>query len=275
MRIFDKMNERFKRRFRKIIFSIAAIYVFSGFVLYFIQDKILFHPKPLSREHKFSFEQPFEELNIAFENENLSIVKFRPHNNSKGIILFYHGNVENVEHYRKYPPIFLRNDYEVWMIDYPGFGKTTGKLTEKIMGKQALLTYDLASKQVRADSIIIYGKSMGTGVASYVAANRACEQLILETPYHDIASLAKHYFPIYPVTALIKYSFPVHAYLKKVQAPITVFHGTKDEVIPYFHSKCLNEENKNVELITIKNGKHNNLSDFDLFQKKIDSLLIK
>jgi uncharacterized protein len=63
--------------------------------------------------------------------------------------------------------------------------------------------------------------------------------------------------------------------LKKVQAPITIFHGTKDEVIPYFHSKWLKEENKNVKLITIKNGKHNNLSDFDLFQKKIDSLLIK
>ncbi|HTM93409.1 MAG TPA: alpha/beta hydrolase, partial [Flavisolibacter sp.] len=80
---------------------------------------------------------------------------------------------------------------------------------------------------------------------------------------------------IYPVTLLIKYSFPIHDYLKKVQAPITIFHGTKDEVVPYKHSKRLEEENKNLELITIEKGRHNNLSDFDLFQKKMDSLLIK
>jgi uncharacterized protein len=189
------MNERFKRRSRKTVLSIVAIYVFSGIAFYFIQDKILFHPTPLSREHKFSFEQPFEELNIAFENENLSIVKFRPYNNRKGIILFYHGNVENVEHYKKYPPIFLRNDCEVWMIDYPGFGKTTGKLTEKIIDKQALLMYDMASNQVRGGSIIIYGKSIGTGVASYVAANRACEQLIFRNSLLRYRFSCKTLFP--------------------------------------------------------------------------------
>jgi pimeloyl-ACP methyl ester carboxylesterase len=242
--------------------------------LYFIQDEILFRPKPLSPEYKFSFEQPFEEINIPVENENLSIVKFQPDNSRKGIILFYHGNMENVEHYKKYPPIFLKNRYEVWMIDYPGFGKTTGKRTEEIMNKQALLMYDAASKEIKWDSIIIYGKSIGTGVASYVAANRRCRQLILETPYYSIPSLAKHYFPIYPVTSLIKYSFPVHDYLKKLTSPIILLHGTKDEIIPYSHSKCLKEENKNIELIPIKNGKHNNLSDFDLFQKTIDSILI-
>jgi uncharacterized protein len=274
LRIFEQMNTGLKRRIRKIIIAIGAIYIIGGIVLYFIQDNILFHPKPLSKEHKFSFEQPFEEINIPFEKDNLNIVKF-PTTNRKGIVLFYHGNMKNVEHYKKYPPLFLRNHYELWMIDYPGFGKTTGRRTEKIMEKQALLMYDIASKEIKSDSVIIYGKSLGTGVASYAAANRPCKQLILETPYYSIPSLAKHYFPVYPVTALIKYSFPVHDYLQKVQASITIFHGTKDEVVPFKHSKWLKEENKNLELITIENGKHNNLSDFDLFQKKIDSLLIK
>jgi pimeloyl-ACP methyl ester carboxylesterase len=269
------MNAGVKRRIRKIVVAVAAIYIVGGVVLYLVQDTILFHPKPLPKEYKFSFQQPFEEINIPFEKNNLNIVKFQPDSNRKGIVLFYHGNMKNVEHYKKYPPIFLRNHYELWMIDYPGFGKTTGKRTEKIMEEQGLLMYDMATKVIKSDSIIIYGKSMGTGVASYVASNRNCKQLILETPYYSIPSLAKHYFPIYPVASLIKYSFPVHDYLKKVQAPITIFHGTKDEVVPYKHSKWLKEENKNLELITIEKGRHNNLSDFDLFQKKMDSLLIK
>lgn len=242
--------------------------------MYFIQDKILFHPKPLPKEHKFSFEQPFEEINIPFGKDNLNLVKF-PAINRKGIVLFYHGNMKNVEHYKKYPPIFIRSHYEIWMIDYPGFGKTTGRLTEQIMKEQALLMYDLALKGIKTDSIIIYGKSLGTGVASYVAANRDCKRLILETPYYSIPSLAKHYFPIYPVKSLIKYSFPVYEYLKRIQIPVTIFHGIKDEVVPYKHSKWLKEENRKSELITIENGKHNNLSNSDLFQKKIDSLLIK
>jgi uncharacterized protein len=269
-----KMTGLVKRRIKRIIISIAAIYIVGGAVLYFIQDMILFHPKHLSKGHVFSFERPFEEINIPFGKNNLSIVKF-PTTNRKGIALFYHGNMENVEHYKKYPPFFLRNGYELWMIDYPGFGKTTGRLTEKVIKEQALLMYDMASKLINRDSIVIYGKSIGTGVASYVASSRDCKHLILETPYYSIPSLGKHYFPIYPVNLLIKYSFPIHDYLKKVQAPITIFHGAKDEVVPYKHSKWLKEENKNLELITIEKGKHNNLSDFDLFQRKLDSLLIK
>lgn len=268
------MNALAKRRVKRAILLIAAIYTVGGALLYFIQDFILFHPKPLSKEHKFSFEQPFKEVNIPFEKNNLSIVKFSTAN-PKGVVLFYHGNMENVEHYKKYPPFFLRNGYNLWMIDYPGFGKTTGKLTENSMKEQAILMYDMASKETKSDNIILYGKSMGTGVASFVASNRKCKELILETPYYSIPALAKHYFPIYPVTLLVKYSFTVHEYLRKVQAPVTVFHGTKDEVVPYKHSEWLKEQNKNLDLITIENGRHNNLSDFDLFQKKIDSLLIK
>jgi pimeloyl-ACP methyl ester carboxylesterase len=161
------------------------------------------------------------------------------------------------------------------MIDYPGFGKTTGKRTERIMGKEALLMHDMASKEIKSDSIVIYGKSIGTGVASYVASNRNCRQLILETPYYNIPSLARHYFPIYPVNWMIKYSFRVNNFLKKVKAPITIFHGKKDEVVPYTHSIWLKKENSKIKLFTIENGTHNNLATFNLFQNTIDTLLAK
>ena len=272
MQIFEKMNANFKRRTKRAFIILLLVYLIGGAALYFLQDRILFHPKPLTKEYKFLFNQPFEEMNIPVGQDNLCIVKFKT-GNRKGIVLFYHGNMENVEHYKEYPAFFLRNKYELWMIDYPGFGKTTGRQTEKTINEQALLMYDLASKQINSDSLIIYGKSVGTGVASYVASNRNCRQLILETPYYSISSLAKHYFPIYPVTLLAKYSFPIHRYLKKVKVPITIFHGTKDEIIPYKHSTWLKQENKNVELVIIENGKHNDLSNFRLFQTTLDSLL--
>jgi len=267
------MKSKLKRRIKAVFLTLAIVYLTGGIVLYFIQDLILFHPKPLSKEYQFSFDEPFEEMNVPFEGQNISIIKFKPVGNRKGIALFYHGNRKNVERYKKYPGFFLRNQYEIWMIDYPGFGKSTGKRTEALIDREAILMYDLALKQTSSDSIVIYGKSIGTGVACYVAANKDSKRLILETPYYSIPALARHYFPIYPVGALIKYSLPVHDYLNKTKAPVTIFHGTGDEVVPYAQSLRLKKENPKVELITIENGRHNDLPEFALFQKKLDSLL--
>jgi hypothetical protein len=181
--------------------------------------------------------------------------------------------MENVEHYRQYPGYFTKQGYEIWMMDYPGFGKSTGKRSEAVMYNDALLMYNKAREELSADSIIIYGKSIGTGVAAYVASKQDCKKLLLETPYYSIDALAKHYFPIYPVMPMTRYAFPIYDYLKKVKAGITIFHGTKDEVIPYIQALKLKEENPDIELITIENGEHNNLSTFPLYQQKLDSLL--
>jgi uncharacterized protein len=273
MLIFERMNAKFKGEIKTFLIAIVAIYLIGGIVLYFVQDRILFHPKPLSKDHRFLFEQPFEEINIPIDNSNLNIVKFKSIGVRKGIVLFYHGNMENVEHYKQYPAFFLRSNYEIWMIDYPGFGKSTGLRKEKLIDQEALMMYHMASKEINGDSIVIYGKSIGTGVASYVASKRECKQLILETPYYSVSSLARHYCPIYPVNWMIRYSFPIHDYLKEVKEPVTIFHGTKDEVISYKHSTWLKKENNKIELITIENGMHNNLATFQLFQDKLDSLL--
>jgi len=260
-------------RIKRALIAFIIIYCVGGLVLYFVQDFILFHPKQLGRSYHFRFEQHFEEVNILHGKNNLSIIRFQTSKKRKGIVLFYHGNMENVEHYKTYPAIFLKNNQEVWMIDYPGFGKTTGRRTESIMDEQALLMYDMALKQISSDSIIIYGKSIGTGVATFIASKRNCKRLILETPYYSIHSLATHYFPMYPVDWMIKYSFPINQYLKEVKSPITIFHGTKDEVIPYDHSMRLKEENKNIQLITIDNGTHNNLISFRQYHTALDSVL--
>ena len=239
---FGSMNRRTGRRFKRLLLIIVILYIVGGIVLFFIQDLILFHPKQVSRDYKYSFDLPFEELNIPFGNNNLNIIQFKTIQSKKGLVLFYHGNMKNVEHYSKYPEIFLRNGYDIWMIDYPDFGKTTGKRSEKIMYEQSLLMYDLAGKIIKSDSIIVYGKSIGTGVAAYVAANRKCSRLILETPYYSINALARYYFPFYPVVPMTRYSFPVYTYLQNVKSPTSFFHGTKDETIPYRQAVKLKNE---------------------------------
>ena len=140
------------------------------------------------------------------------------------------------------------------------------------MYNDALQFYEMAKQKFSPENIIIYGKSLGTGVASYLASEKNCNKVILETPYYCMRSMARTYAPLYPA-ALIKYSFPVNKYLKKIAVPITVFHGTTDEVIPYKQSKKLKEELPSIELLTVPGASHNNLYKFPLVNQKLDSLL--
>ena len=253
----------------------AVVYVLCGTGLYFFQEKILFHPEQLSADYHFNFHQPFKQIDLPVNDEkNLSIVQFTvPDSVCKGVVLYFHGNRKNIERYAPFAINFTRNNYEVWMIDYPGFGKSTGKRTEQMVYNDAAILYQMARARYSKDSIIIYGKSMGTGVAAQLASVKDCKRLLLETPYYSIDALMNHYAFIYPVSLLTHFHLPTYQYFKKIEAPITIFHGTQDEVIPYKQAMRLAKENPGVELVSIEKGKHNNLNDSPVFHQHLDSLL--
>jgi len=255
---------------------LAIVYVLSGVVLYFLQDYVLFHPVSLKKDHNYDFPEKHKDINIPItENSNLNIVQFFSTDTiTKGVVLYFHGNKKNISWYAKYPPYFTKHGYEVWLIDYPGFGKSTGKLTEQTLYNWANYMYNFARTRFSADSIIIYGKSMGTGIAAHLASIQPCKKLILETPYYDYPSVIKHYLPIYPIEWILHYKIPTHDYIEKVLAPITIFQGTDDWLVTYNNAKRLKPFlKKGDEFITIKNGGHNDLFKFKQTTDKLDLLL--
>jgi pimeloyl-ACP methyl ester carboxylesterase len=265
-----------KNKFLRWIGIGLLSYVLIGIALYFLQTLFLFHPVSLPSNYQFNFKVPFEEIKIPFgAADSIDLVKFLPSDTArKGVVLYFHGNKQNLERYAKFADRFTQNGYEVWMEDYPGYGKSKGKRTEKNLYQQALLIYALAAQRFPSDHIIIYGKSLGTGIAAYTASNRACKKLILETPYYSIPALFDCYAPIYPTSILSIYKIPTYQYLQNVQSPISIFHGTADGVIPYRSAIRLKAVLKNMdEFITIEKGTHHNLNDFPVFQQKLDSLL--
>jgi uncharacterized protein len=269
------MKKRWLKKSWKLFRIIFIVYVIIGVALYFLQELFIFHPKKLPADYAYQFDIPFREINLPVSaKKNLSIVQFTvPDSVRKGIVLYFHGNRQNINRYAKYAAGFTRNKYEVWMIDYPGYGKSTGKRTEQILYNDALLFYKMAISKVSAEHIILYGKSLGTGIAAQLASVRDCKRLILETPYYSLDAMARHYFFIYPVMPFTKYAIPTCEYFEYINAPITIFHGTRDGVIPYKHAKWLTEKKPGTVLITIPKGKHNNLGTFPLFQQQLDSLL--
>ena len=274
----DTTNKKPGRR--KIIFRwskvIIILYCGIGIALYYLQEKLMFHPEPLPPDYVFNFNVPFKEVNIAMNaSDNLNLVQFYPESaKPKGVVLYFHGNRGNINRYAKYAANFTKNDYEVWIPDYPGYGKTTGKLSEENLYKQANEVYKLAHSRYKDDSIIIYGKSLGSGVAAWIASKKKCKRLILETPYYSMPELFSRYAPIYPTTAMAHFKFPTFQYLQEIQEPVTILHGDDYGVVPYSDGKKLTKFFKpGDEFITIKDGSHNNLNDFPLFHQKLDSLL--
>ena len=228
------MSNRKKKIIFRCIKLLAFIYVFIGIALFYLQDYFLFHPVKLDRNYRYRFNIPFEEVDITFnKTDTINIVKFFPADSvRRGVVIYFHGNKGNINRYAKFATNFTKHGYEVWMEDYPGFGKSIGARNEKLLYLQAEEIYTLAAIRFSKDSIIIFGKSFGTGIAAYVASVKKCKHLIVETPYYSIPDLFAYYAPVYPVTAVANYKIPLYQYLQQVKVPITIFHGTDDGVIP-------------------------------------------
>ncbi|WP_109694406.1 alpha/beta hydrolase [Chitinophaga deserti] len=251
-----------------------AVYLAAGIGLYFVQDRLLFHPEVLPANYQYKFDVPFQEMLIPVNKKvKLSAVLFKAER-PRGMVLYFHGNSANINRYAKYMPNFTRNGYDVLIMDYREFGKSTGRLTEEAMYEDALLMYKVARTRFAPHQIVIYGKSLGTGIATQLASVRDCRRLILETPYYNIGDVAAEAAPIYPYSLLLKFKLPTNEYLPKVTAPVAIFHGTEDETVPYASGIKLKAHFKRGDtLFTIKDGEHNNLSDYPFFHQKLDSLL--
>ncbi|MBP6589804.1 MAG: alpha/beta fold hydrolase, partial [Chitinophagaceae bacterium] len=265
-----------KKRWWKGLQIAVLIYFLIGIALHFFQDKLIFRPVKLPADYRYQFSIPFQQIDLPVNTEkNLSIVQFTvPDSLRKGIVLYFHGNRENINRYASFAPGFTKNGYEVWMMDYPGYGKSTGKRTEKQLYEDALIFYKMAIGRVSAEHIIFYGKSLGSGIAAQLATVRSCKRLILETPYYDFPAVFRRYLPLYPYDWILKYKIPTGENMQYISAPIHIFHGTSDGVIAYRNARRLSKNFKpGDELITIKGGGHNNLFDYPLSVQKLDSLL--
>ncbi len=267
---------------KKIIFRWVKVVIFcyslAGIGLFYLQRSIIFHPQPVASDYVYPFEGPrTRNIYIPYDRQTkLHIMTFTGNDNavSKGVILYFHGNRNNIGWYASYAMELSTKGYEVWVLDYPGFGKSTGELTEEKLYDYALQCYKLARTRFNPSQIIIYGKSLGTCLACQLASVRDCRYLILETPCYSLESLAARYLPVYPVSRMLHFHFPNYAYLKKVTAPVVIFQGTADGVVPYSNAARLKPLLGDRDLfITLEGGSHNDLTGFSLYRQTMDSLL--
>lgn len=257
------------------------IYLLLCGAFYTYQHLLFFQPKALDANHvlSFPFKARFKEAKIPFDSATvIDVVKFLPSDDipPKGVVLFFHGNRYNIEHYSTYAPYFTKQGYECWMPDYPGYGRSTGEISIEGLKELSEQLYKMARANYQPSQIVLYGKSMGTGIAAHLASVRDCRHLILETPYRNLKALAEHYAFFLPVGWLMKYKLNTDEYCKNIAAPITVVHGSDDELIPLSNAAGLLQQMKPSDVFyTIPGGRHNTLPGFELYHHVVDSVMMR
>ncbi|MEP0263983.1 alpha/beta fold hydrolase [Dokdonia sp.] len=259
------MKINFPKLFRRLFRIIAVLVVLYSLTLvffYFKQEKFFFNPKHLEPDYIFQFEEPFEELEIAVEEDvYLNALHFKA-TNPKGIILYFHGNAGAIHDWGKRAPLYLENEYDVLFVDYRGYGKSDGNYkNEDQLFSDVQKVYDYVKSKYDERQITVLGYSLGSGLAAYVASQNNPKQLILNAPYYSWKTLvADEIAPPIP-TYLIKYDIKTYAYLATVQCPIQIFHGTKDFLIrPNSNSEKLKELYPDkIDLTLIIDAVHNDI----------------
>jgi uncharacterized protein len=256
-----------------IVYIIIGIAI-TSVILYFLQEKLIFKPERLHQDFEFKYDAPFEELFFDIEpGVRINALHFyRP--NPAGLILYLHGNSRSIKGWAKYAKDFYRYNYDVVLVDYRGFGKSTGKRSEYKMLSDIQFVYKQLCLKYPEEHILVYGRSMGSGFATKIASDNSPRYLILDAPYYSFKKVAERFTPFLPHRFILRFHLRTDTWIQKVKCHTYIIHGTKDWLIPISHSKKLQALNPNkITLITIENGGHNNLPSFDEYHNFIRDIL--
>lgn len=259
-----------------IIVSIVILYIVISIALYYLQDYALFKPEKLPEDFQFYYEnQETREYNLTtIDGAVINGLRFFPKGESKGIVLYLKGNSKSIKGWGKFAVDFTRHGYNVLMVDYRGFGKSTGRRSQKNIKRDLQLVYNKIKEQTTEDRMILYGRSLGSGFATKLASTNSPKMLILDAPYYSLTKVTRRYMPFMPLSVLIKYPLPTYKWLKYVKCPIHIIHGTNDKLIPYKSSLKLSKINpKLTKLHLVIGGGHKNLNNFESYHKMLDDIL--
>ena len=255
------------RLLRSAIFIVVAVYAGFSALVYFFQERLIFRPTTLPATHQFGLAD-VQEVKVPLEGAELSALHFRQPD-AKGVVFFLHGNAGDLSTWLTSTDFYRRTKFDLFMIDYRGFGKSTGKIDgEAQMHADVRRAYDLIAPQYAGKKIILYGRSLGTGLAAKLSTEVKADLTVLVSPYSSILELGKQFYPWLP-EFVSRYPMRSDLWLPQSKNPVLILHGDRDELIPLAHGQRLKALSAAAELMVIENAAHN---DIHKFPKYLDAL---
>lgn len=246
-----------------IITVLFVAYIALGFLLYLKQDTFLYFPTP-------NTQTPYESMTLKNDGESIHIIVLNP--GYKDAILYFGGNAESMAGSAGYIATQFPN-HTVYLMDYRGYGASTGEPSEEGLYSDALKLYDtIAPKHQR---ISIGGRSLGSAIATHVAARRDVYKLALITPFDSIVAVAQGIYPMYPVSFLLRDEYRSIDNIKDITAKTFIVYAQNDRIIPYKHTrKLINAfDPKQVKVVMIEGRGHNDISSDDRYYKLMQDFI--
>jgi fermentation-respiration switch protein FrsA (DUF1100 family) len=231
-----------------LLTGLALIYVALGLALYLFQGSMVFLANLPGR----ALEATPADIGLDYENVHFDTTDgeslhgwYVPAAEARGVLLFFHGNAGNISHRLESILIFNRLELDVLIVDYRGYGQSTGKPSEPgtYRDAQAAWDYLVRDRHVEPGKIVVFGRSLGGAVGAWLAAQLPAEEqpaaVIIESSFTSGADMARRLYPVYPAGLLTRLKYPVIEYAARLQCPVLVVHSRDDEIIPFAMGRAI------------------------------------
>ena len=227
---------KLKRRnfFLEIIIGIIIIYVSVLVILFIFQRNLMYHPNE-NNYFGYNLEVNIEKVNIKTP-DNLSLLGWfhKKDLNKFKTIVYFHGNAGTLDNRIHKLNQFKDMDVNFLIIAWRGFSGNKGKPSENGLYIDGLSAVNwIIDQGVKEEDIILYGESLGTGIATEIAQNKNFAGVILETPFTSMIDAAKEFYPYIPINLLLKDKYENFKKIKNIDSPILIMHGEQDTIVPF------------------------------------------
>lgn len=234
---------------KNCLVALVLLYILIGACLFIFQRDFVYFPTE-EIQHDYQTERLLvneETINVIVVNGGMS-----------NAILYFGGQGETIaDRASDFEKTF--DNHTIYLVNYRGYGGSTGDPTEKNLYADAGAVYDLVSK--RHSSLSVIGRSLGTGIATYLASIKAVNKLVLVTPYDSIEHIAQDSYPIYPMSILLKDKYNSFDRVSQIHAPTLIILAETDLTIPVNYSNRLINKfpASKVDVFTVKGTGHSNI----------------
>lgn len=251
-----------------LLLAVLALYGGALAWLWISQEKLLFAPQVLPADQPLARAPDIHEVTVDVPGARLSALHLRLPD-PKGVVFFLHGNGGSLANWFVNPEYYRRLNFDLFMLDYRGFGKSTGRIqSEAQLHADVRAAWATMAAKYADRKVVIYGRSLGTGLAVSLAAEmsptRPPDLTVLVSPYRSMAALATEHFPWVP-PAVVRYPLRTDALIGQVRGPILIVHGERDTLIPPSHSESLKRLAPQASLLRVPGAGHNDLQEFDVY----------
>ena len=238
---------------------IVTVIVGLSLLLYVLQERIIYFPSRDLVTTPAAINLEYDDVTITSSNGNRVHGWYLPHPAPRGHLLFFHGNGGNISHRLDSLDIFHRLGLAILIIDYQGYGQSTGKPSERATYDDALAArnYLLKEKKADADNMVYFGRSLGAAVAAWLAEQHPPRALILESTFTSVADMGKRLYPFLPVSLLTRHDYATGERIGNIHVPVLIVHSPDDEIVPYDFGRRLYELANEPKTFAELKGGHN------------------